>query len=287
MEKMEKRNTDLWFTEFQTQNMQLGLKINNILRNVQTRYQHLLVAETIEYGRLLALDGAIQLTEKDEFCYHEMMAHIPISAHSLPERVLIVGGGDGGILRECLKHDFIKEVTLVDIDQEVINSSREFFPSISCAMDDPRARILTMDALEFIKENQNCFDVVIVDSTDPVDFAAGLFQSPFYGDVFNSLTSKGIVIAQTESPFAEPALLKQAVSEMKTAFKQVAVCLGYMPTYPTGMWSYTVGSKFNDPARIVNRPCNIKTKYYTAEIHKASFVLPPFVREIVEMEGDR
>jgi spermidine synthase len=282
MSEMQKRNTDLWFSELQTPNMKLGLKISGILRNIQTDFQHLLVAETYEYGRILVLDGAVQLTERDEFCYHEMMAHVPLFAHEGPSRVLIVGGGDGGILRECLKHDRVKEVTLVDIDKEVVKASRDFFPDVSCSMDDERARILNMDALEFIKDHTNAFDVVIVDSTDPVDFAAGLFKSSFYRDVFNSLDEKGILVAQTESPFAEPELVRQAVEEMRTVFPKVSLYTGFMPTYPTGMWTYTAGSKYYDPSDVTDPSLKCDTRYYSHNIHKASFVLPPFVKDLLE-----
>lgn len=286
MQEMKKRDTDLWFSELQTPDLKLGLKLTNILRNIQTDYQHLLVAETFEYGRILVLDGAIQLTEKDEFCYHEMMAHVPLCAHEFPSRILIVGGGDGGIMRECLKHDRVEEVTLVDIDSEVVKASRDFFPTVSCSMDDKRARILNMDALEFIVDHKSSFDVVIVDSTDPVDFAAGLFQSSFYRDVYDSLDERGIIVAQTESPFAEPELLKQAYEEMGSVFPKVSLFLGYMPTYPTGMWTYTAGSKYYEVSDIANRTFNGKTRYYSYDIHRASFVLPPFVKNIIGKKED-
>ena len=286
MKEIKKRDTDLWFSELQTPDLKLGLKLTNVLRNIQTDYQHLLVADTFEYGRILVLDGAIMLTEKDEFCYHEMMAHIPLCAHEAPSRVLIVGGGDGGILRECLKHDRVAEVTLVDIDKEVVKASRDFFPTVSCAMDDKRARILNMDALEFIVDHKSSFDVVIVDSTDPVDFAAGLFRSPFYRDVYNSLDEKGIIVAQTESPFAEPELLKHTYEEMRSVFPKVSLYLGYIPTYPTGMWTYTAGSKYYEVSDIANRSFNKETRYYSYDIHRASFVLPPFVKDIIGKQED-
>lgn len=278
---MEKRTTDLWFTEYQTPNMRLGLRISRVLANMQTPYQHLLVAETEQYGRLLALDGAIQVAEKDEFTYHEMLSHIALSAHPNPRNVLVVGGGDGGTAREAARHDSVEKIVLVDIDQQVIDASREFFPTLRTGLDDPKVSILAMDAIEFIRGKKNVFDVAFVDSTDPVDFAEGLFLESFYGDVFNSLTEEGFIVAQTESPFAEPAILSGAVFEMRKVFPIVMVYWGAMPTYPTGMWSYAIGSKKHDPTEI-RSSIPAGTKYYSENIHRASFVLPPFLEEIIQ-----
>ncbi|MDY0179430.1 MAG: spermidine synthase, partial [Synergistaceae bacterium] len=135
---MERRNTDIWFTEYQTKHLRLGLSIKSVLANIQTPYQHLLVVDTDQYGRLMALDGAIQLTESDEFTYHEMLAHVALTSHPAPRRILIVGGGDGGTAREAVKHETVEEVVLVDIDQEVINASKQFFPSLSSGLEDPK-----------------------------------------------------------------------------------------------------------------------------------------------------
>ncbi|MGB4209199.1 MAG: polyamine aminopropyltransferase, partial [Thermovirgaceae bacterium] len=204
---MQKRHNDIWFTEYQTRHLRLGLSITKVLANFQTPFQHLLVVETDQYGRLMALDGAIQVTEKDEFTYHEMLAHVVLTAHPSPRRVLIVGGGDGGSAREAVKHPTVEEVVLVDIDQEVINASKQFFPSLSAGLEDPKATVLTMDALEYVRGKKSEFDVVIVDSTDPVDFAEGLFREPFYRDVHRALNEEGLVAAQTESPFTDPDIL--------------------------------------------------------------------------------
>ncbi|HAA47956.1 MAG TPA: spermidine synthase, partial [Synergistaceae bacterium] len=175
---MERRKADLWMTEYQTPNLRLGLRTRSVLRNLQTPYQHLLVVDTEQYGKVLALDGAIQVTEKDEFTYHEMITHVALCSHPKPVEVLVIGGGDGGSIREILKHQSVKRAVLVDIDEEVIKASRDFFPSLSCSLDDPRVEVRPMDALEYIKNQKGRFDVIIVDSTDPVDFAEGLFKEP-------------------------------------------------------------------------------------------------------------
>ncbi|HDQ92698.1 MAG TPA: polyamine aminopropyltransferase [Synergistetes bacterium] len=278
---MEKRITDLWFSEYQTPDLCLSLRITNILTNKKTPYQHLLVADTEEYGRLMALDGAIQITERDEFTYHEMLSHVALSSHPSPKKVLVVGGGDGGTAREAAKHAAVEEIVLVDIDQEVIDASREFFPSISVGLNHPKVTVKAMDALEYIREMQGQFDVVLVDSTDPVDFAAGLFMEPFYRDVFNSLKDEGFLVAQTESPFAEPKILSDAVTEMKKVFPVVKVFWGAMPTYPTGVWTYSIASKKHDPVEIRSSIPG-DTRYYSKEIHGAAFVLPPFFEKIIQ-----
>ncbi len=279
---MDRRDNDLWFTEYQTPNMRLGLRITQVWRHVETPYQRLLVAETEEYGRVMVLDGAIQLTEKDEFTYHEMMAHVPLCAHPSPRQVLVVGGGDGGIVREVVKHPDVEQVVLVDIDAEVTKASRDFFPSVSCALDDPKVAILHEDALVFVKEHPASFDVIIVDSTDPVDFAAGLFCAPFYRDVYQALREDGILMAQTESPFAEPRMITPTCQQMRSVFPLVHLCWGSMPTYPTGTWTYMVGSRRHDP-RTLRSPVPQATRYYSAALHEASFVLPPYLQEQMKL----
>lgn len=282
---MEKRHNDIWFTEYQTRHLRLGLSITRVLANTQTPYQHLLVVETDQYGRLMALDGAIQVTEKDEFTYHEMLAHVVLTAHPNPQRVLIVGGGDGGSAREALKHPSVEEVILVDIDQEVVNASRQFFPSLSAGFDNPRVRVLNMDALEYVRGKDGEFDIAIIDSTDPVDFAEGLFREPFYRDVHRALNDEGLVAAQTESPFTDPDILTGSASAMRPVFPIVKVYWGVMPTYPTGMWTYLAGSKIHDP----EEPRSVLpagTKYYSGGIHRAAFVLPPFVEALLSERNE-
>jgi spermidine synthase len=210
-----------------------------------------------------------------------MMAHVPICAHPNPKKVLIVGGGDGAILREALRHEEVEKCTLVDIDREVIEASKLYLPTVGLELDNPRADVRCIDALEYIRTTADRFDVVIVDSTDPVDFAAGLFQAPFYEDVKKILNQDGMVSELTESPFADTALMRQAIAQMRQVFPLVRMYWGVVPTYPTGMWTYGAASLAPDPA--VPRRGAAGTRYYTQEIHKASFVLPPFLRELAEL----
>ena len=279
-----KRRDEMWLTEDQTDDMRLSLRVNQTVFRKKTQYQDLLIVDTPEYGKALVLDGAIQLTERDEFCYSEMMAHVPICAHPDPKRVLIVGGGDGSILREVLRHKEIEKCTLIDIDRDVIEASKLYLPASSVELENPRADVRCMDALEYIRTTGDRFDVAIVDSTDPVDFAAGLFQAPFYADLKKVLNPGGMVSELTESPFSDTALMRQAIGQMREVFPIVRMYWGAVPTYPSGMWTYCVASLEPDPSIPLREAPG--TRYYTGEIHKAAFVLPPFLRELIEIEEE-
>ncbi|MDR1620809.1 MAG: polyamine aminopropyltransferase [Synergistaceae bacterium] len=273
------RENNLWLTEEQTDGMRLSLRVVQTLYQKKTAYQDLLIVDTAEYGRALVLDGAIQLTERDEFCYSEMMAHVPLCSHPDPKRVLIVGGGDGAILREVLRHPNVELCTLIDIDREVIEASKKYLPSVSCELENVRADVRCMDALTYLETTGDRFDVAIVDSTDPVEFAAGLFQAPFYADIKRILNPGGVLTELTESPFADTELMRQAICEMRKVFPIVRMYWGAVPTYPTGMWTYGAASLAPDPSSPLREIQG--TRYYTGEIHKAAFVLPPFLEAMI------
>lgn len=274
-----KRDNELWLSEYSTDNLKLSMRVKSLIHTEKTAYQDLLIADTYEYGRTLMLDGAYQLTEKDEFTYSEMMAHVPICAHPDPKNVMIIGGGDGAIMREVLKHDCVKKCTLIDIDERVIESSKKYLPFAGCSFSDSRADVKCMDAMKYIRETGERYDVVIIDSTDPVDFAAGLFQSKFYDDVKRVMTDSAMLTELTESPFTDTDLMTQAIREMRRVFPCVKMYWGVVPTYPSGMWTYGLASMREssfEPLRTVK-----PTRYYTEGIHRASFVLPPFLEELI------
>ena len=275
-----KRQNELWLTEYSTDNLKLSLRVKDMLHQEQTPYQELLIADTNEYGRVLMLDGAYQLTEKDEFTYSEMMVHVPLCAHRNPGNVLIIGGGDGAIMREVLKHDCVRKCTLIDIDERVIENSKKFLPFAGCSFSDSRADVKCMDAMKYIHETSERYDVVIIDSTDPVDFAAGLFQSGFYADVKAVMTPHAMLSELTESPFTDSDIMTQAIREMRKVFPVVKMYWGVVPTYPSGMWTYGLASMGDDPSVPVRKVYN--TKWYTEEIHKCSFILPPFLEEMIK-----
>ena len=274
-----KRDNELWLSEYSTENLKLSMRVKSLIHTEKTPYQDLLIADTYEYGRTLMLDGAYQLTEKDEFTYSEMMSHVPICAHPDPQNVMIIGGGDGAIMREVLKHSCVRKCTLIDIDEIVIESSKKYLPFAGCSFRDSRADVKCMDAMKYIRETGERYDVVIVDSTDPVDFAAGLFQAGFYDDVKRVMTDSAMLTELTESPFTDTDLMTQAIREMRKVFPCVRMYWGVVPTYPSGMWTYGIASMRETdfaPARTVT-----PTKYYTNDIHRASFILPPFLEELI------
>lgn len=275
-----KRNNDLWLNEYSSDNLKLSIRIKEFLHSEKTDYQELLIADTYEYGRVLMLDGAYQLTERDEFCYSEMMAHVPLCAHKNPENVLIIGGGDGAIMREVLKHDCVKKCTLIDIDKRVKECSEKYLPFAGSSFSNPRADFKCMDAMKYIRETSERYDVVIIDSTDPVDFAAGLFRADFYSDVKKVMKPEAMLSELTESPFTDTDIMIQAINEMKKIFPTVKLYWGVVPTYPSGFWTYGAASMSDDPSIPLR---DVKdTRYYTNEIHKNSFVLPPFLKELIK-----
>ena len=276
-----KRTNDIWLTEYSTDNLRLSMRVKEYIHSEKTPYQELLIADTYEYGRVLMLDGAYQLTERDEFTYSEMMAHVPLCANKNPENVLIIGGGDGAIMREVLKHECVKKCTLIDIDERVVECSKKYLPFASCSFSDSRADVKCIDALKYIRETSERFDVIIIDSTDPVDFAAGLFQSNFYQDVKRVMNPDAMMSELTESPFTDKDLMTQAINEMRKVFPLVKLYWGVVPTYPSGMWTYGIaannaGDDPSQPVRKVN-----DTRYYTSQIHKNAFILPPFLEDMI------
>ncbi|NLY29873.1 MAG: polyamine aminopropyltransferase [Firmicutes bacterium] len=273
---------ELWYTEKQTEHVGMTCKTKGTLLRKRSPYQEVAVIDTEQFGRMLLLDGIVQTTVADEFVYHEMIAHVPLNAHPNPRKVAVIGGGDGGTIREIIKHDTVEQAVLVEIDAEVIEASRQYLPEISCGLDDERVEILITDGIEHIREAKNTYDVIIIDSTDPVGPAVGLFSSEFYGSVYEALKDDGIMVAQTESPYYEPEHVRRTFANVHTHFPITKLYLAYIPSYSSGLWGFTIGAKKHDPA-VINRekPQSLKTRYYNADVHKAAFALPEFVRQLV------
>lgn len=270
---------EVWAYERQTPNLKIGLRVKEILRHEQTPYQELLVADTLEFGRVLFLDDCIMFTEKDEFFYHEMITHVPLCAHSDPRSVLIVGGGDGGTLREVLKHDTVERAVLCDIDERVTVATRDFFPTLATGLDDARAELRHEDAIPYVATQTDSFDVIIVDSTDPVGPAVGLFEAPFYRSLKDALRPGGMVVVQAESPLVFRDIVWKVMAGLRSVFPSAQSYLGPTPTYPGGLWAFGAGLLGEDLS--VKRRPDLDTKYYTPEIHTASLVVPPFLESLV------
>lgn len=273
----------LWFTEMQTSDMALSCRVKRTLHSETTPFQELAVIETEQFGRMLVLDDVIQTTILDEFVYHEMISHVALNTHALPKKALIIGGGDGGVVREVVKHGAIEKVVHCEIDGAVIEASRKYLPEISCALEDPKVEIVIDDGIKHVKENKNTYDIIIIDSTDPVGPAEGLFSVSFYRDVAKSLKKDGIFVAQTESPFFNRDLIPRLHKDISGIFPVTRLFLANVPSYPGGLWTFTMGSKKYDPLDVdIRKIPDLNTRYYSPAIHKTCFILPPFVRELLE-----
>ena len=274
---------ELWYTEYQTKNIGITMRIGKTLHSEMTDFQKLDVVETDQLGRMLVLDGMVMTTIEDEFVYHEMISHIPLITHPNPLKVAVVGGGDGGAIREIIKHPSVQEAHLIEIDGKVIEYSKQYLPEIACGLDDPRVTVFVADGIAHIKNSKNTYDVILVDSTEPVGPAVGLFSKDFYQDIYDALKEDGIFVAQTESPFYNKDLIRDTNRAISETFPIARLYLASIPTYPSGLWSFTMGSKKYKPeeadlTRVVELEKN--TKYYNAQVHHSAFALPNFVRQL-------
>lgn len=272
---------ELWVTEYQTPALGFSCKVSETLKVEETKFQHLAVVNTEQFGRMLLLDGMVMTTDTDEYVYHEMITMIALNSHPDPQNVLIIGGGDGGALREAVKHPLVKKATLVEIDERVILASREYFPDLACSFDDPKSTVVVDDGIEYIKQRKSEFDVILIDSTEPVGPAVQLFSAEFYRECFAALKDDGMLVAQSESPFFNANVIKMAFGGIKQVFPITKLYLASIPTYPSGLWSFTIGSKQHDPVQIKNR-CEAGYKYYNEGVHQAAFKLPVFVSKIID-----
>ena len=274
---------ELWYTEKQTENFGITAKITKTYVDEQTEFQALDMIETEEFGTMLVLDGMVMTTVKDEFVYHEMVAHPILFTHPNPEHVLVVGGGDGGVIREIMKHPKVKKAVLVDIDGKVIEYSKKYLPTIACELENPRVEVHVNDGFMHIHEHKNTYDVIMVDSTEPVGPAANLFTRGFYQGIYEALKEDGIFVAQTDNPWFKADLIQMVNRDVKEVFPIVRVYAANIPTYPSGLWTFTMGSKKYDPLEVDETAIpELDTKYYTPRLHKTAFVLPKFVEDLVK-----
>ena len=259
----------------------LTLEITEHLVHRDTPFQTIDLYQTSGKGKLLMLNGIIQLTSWDEFCYHEMMAHTVMCACSQePEKVLVVGGGDGGVLRELAKYDSVKKLDICEIDEAVIEVAREYLPETASAYDDPRVEIHIADGSEFIKQFEAEYDAIIVDSTDPGGPGQPLFGIDFYWNMRRALKNGGVIGSQSESPFLLPDVVKSLQNISRECFEYSAYGMFYVPTYPTGNIGICAGGAGVNPC-IPRRNPPSGLRYYNGEIHRAAFILPQFVQELL------
>lgn len=246
-------------------------KIKNTLYIGKSKYQEILVLESEYFGKILVLDGVVQLTERDEFFYHEMLAHVALHAHMKPESVLIIGGGDGGTLREVLKHESVKNVQLIELDEEVIRTSKRYFPALASGYSDARVCVKEMDGSHFVCQTKDKFDIVLVDSTDPVGSAECLFSNQFFTDVRSVLNEDGMMAIQTESLHFHRRFVMDVQKNLSRLFEIVGLYTVPLATYAGNWWTFSIASKKYEPSR-PNREHTIDTKYYDDQVHSNAFV---------------
>ena len=283
---------ELWFSEHHTPDVKLSLRVDQQLYSTESEYQRIDVFDTPEFGRVLALDGNIMLTERDEFIYDEMMTHVPMAVHPDIRRVLIIGAGDGGVVRELTRYEQIERIDLVEMDEMVVEACRRYLPGNACRLDDDRVHIYFDNALRFIRRKHAQYDLIIVDSTDPFGPSEGLFTREFYGNCYNALKEDGILVNQQGSPFygEDATAMQRSHKRIASTFPISRVYQAHIPTCPAGYWLFGFASKKYhpikdfDPKRWNKR--NIKTWYYTTHLHRGAFMLPRYVEDLLKEEED-
>lgn len=279
---------ELWFTEKHTENVKFSIQVERQIYSSKSDFQRIDIFESNEFGRFLTLDGYMMLTEKDEFIYHEMIVHVPMSVHPRVRSVLVIGGGDGGTVRELVRYQSIEQIDLVEIDEEVVTACRAHLQQTACGFDDKRVHIYYDDGLKFVRKYVNEYDLIIVDSTDPFGPGEGLFTKEFYGNCYKALKEDGIMVNQHESPFYpnDATAMQRAHKRIVESFPISKVYQAHIPTYPSGHWLFGFASKKYHPLENQDekrwKEQGIRTKYYNEQLHKGAFALPNYVEEMLE-----
>ena len=277
---MEKK----YITEWGNDHVGLSLTITDMLHEETSPYQKIQVAESEQYGRMLILDGVFQTSVKDEWTYHEMVSHVPLMVHPHPERVLIIGGGDGGVAREVCRHESVKQVDLCEIDERVIELSKEYFPTISkVLLEQPeKLHVHVGDGIAFAKSVKNFYDVIIIDCSDPIGPGEGLFTREFYQSAKEALREDGLIVQQTESPIVQQKIVHDVFEAMGDVFPIVRMYFSHVPIYPECMHSFMIGSKKWDPLTVeIHREAPQPMRYYNKDIQKSCFALPNFIKDLI------
>lgn len=281
---------ELWYTEQQTDEVRFSIKVKQHLYTGKSEFQDVDVFESEEFGKFLTLDGLMMVTEKDEFIYHDMITHVAMATNPSIKKVLVIGGGDGGTVRELTRYSHIEKIDMVEIDKLVVDVSREYLPITASKLDDPRVSLYFEDGIRFVADTKEIYDLILVDSTDPIGPGEGLFTTEFYQNCFNILSDNGILVNQSESPYYDQFSheMKRAHEKIKNIFPISKVYQFHMPTYPSGHWLFGFASKKLDPIKDVDfdkwNALGIKTKYYNPQLHVGCFALPSYVQEMLDNE---
>ena len=281
---------DLWYTENHTEEARFSIKIDKQLVSLQSDFQRIDIFESKEFGRILTLDGYLMVTEKDEFIYHDMITHIPMATNPGIKKVLVIGAGDGGTVRELLRYKTIEDIDMVEIDEEVVKVCKEYLPVTACGLTDERVHLYFEDGLKYVRRYENKYDLIIVDSTDPFGPGEGLFTKEFYGNCYRALREDGILVNQHESMYysSYAASMKRAHQRIKDSFPIAKIYQAHIPTYPSGHWLFGFASKKFDPVKDLDEDrwnqLGLKTRYYNTDLHVGSFAIPNYVKEQLESE---
>lgn len=277
-----------WFNEAYTENCFFSINIEEQFHSEKSDFQQIDFYKSKDFGTFFTLDGYMMVNEKDEFIYHDMIAHVPMATNPEIKKVLVIGGGDGGTIRELSRYKTIESIDLVEIDERVVRLCQEYLPITAKKLEDPRVNMFFVDGLEFVKDKKDVYDLIIVDSTDPIGPGEGLFTTSFYNDCYKALNSKGIMINQHESPYYDGDVveMKKAHNKLNKTFDLCKVYQFHMPTYASGHWLFGFASKGLDPIKDHQKEAweglQLYTKYYNSDIHKACFALPTYVKELLE-----
>ena len=279
---------ELWFSEFHTPDVKHSMRVDRHLYSHRSEYQQIDIYDTPEFGKVLALDGNVMLTERDEFIYDEMITHVPMAVHPHVQDVLVIGAGDGGVVKELARYECIRSIDLVEMDEQVVEACRRYLPENACRLDDSRVHIYFDNALRFIRRRHAQYDLIIVDSTDPFGPSEGLFTREFYGNCHNALREDGIMVNQHESPFydEDATACQRAHKRIVESFPISRVFQAHIPTYPSGHWLFGFASKKYHPLKdLAETRWNLRglgCKYYTTTLHKGAFYLPAYVEELLK-----
>lgn len=278
---------ELWFSEMHTPNVKMSIRVDKQLYTEQSEFQRIDVFQSEEFGRFLTLDGIMMLTEKDEFIYHEMITHVAMASNPDIKKILVIGAGDGGTIRELCRYKTVERIDMVEIDERVVAVCREYLRQTACRLDDSRVHIYYEDGLKYVRRKANEYDLIIVDSTDPFGPGEGLFTSEFYGNCYNALTENGILVNQHESPYYsdDARAMQRAHKRINEFFPICRVYQVHIPTYPSGHWLFGYASKTVDPLKADADKWNalgIETQYYNTDLHKGCFMIPNYVKKLLE-----
>lgn len=274
----------IWCTENQTESLNLSAKIKETLFTGKSDFQDIAIVDSYQFGRMLVLDGVFQTSIKEEFVYHEMIAHVPLYIHPNPKKVLVIGGGDGGSVREVVRHDTVEKVEMVEIDGMVVEACKKYLPEISAALNEPNPKLDLKigDGIQHMKDATNEYDVIIVDCSDPIGPGEGLFTPEFYKNVYKALKEDGLFVQQTESPFYHQELIKRINKDVRDVFPITELYLAHIPIYPGGCHCFTMGSKKYSSKDGDTTRQQMTMRYHNADIQKSCFALPNFVKELLK-----